>query len=311
MAFNDIIDTSLPQGSDDPAEADDNMRRIQGGFQELLDVDHLFEKTGTEISGADSGEHRKITLRTLSAAVVAALTATKAYLYRLVTDGELYWKDDDDNTLQLTDKGNNLPNATYLKATNEADDGSVDLIKAGASDLATLSDGAVLASATASGDGDRTIADKGYVDAAGPYIKLSDTKAQNTDGGTFTSGSWQTRTLTEETDTGSHCSVSSNQITLDAGTYECRIVCPATFVDRHQARLYNVTGSAVILTGTCEFSGGNTATTHSIIVGRFTIAASKVLEVQHRCDSTQSTNGFGEASNFGSEVYTVAEFWKR
>ena len=102
MAFNDIIDTSLPQGSDDPAEADDNMQRIQGGFQELLDVDHLFEKTGTEISGADSGEHRKITLRTLSAAVVAALTATKAYLYRLVTDGELYFKDASDNTIKLT-----------------------------------------------------------------------------------------------------------------------------------------------------------------------------------------------------------------
>ena len=54
-----------------------------------------------------------------------------------------------------------------------------------------------------------------------PYIKLSDVKSAGTAGGTFTSGSWQTRTLnTEDSDTGGNCSLSSNQFTLDAGTYE-------------------------------------------------------------------------------------------
>lgn len=168
MAFSETYDVATPAGSDDPAEADDRMQEIKAAVQEREDVDHYWEKTGTQVSDADTGEHRKITLRTLSAAVVAALTATKAYLYRLITDGELYWKDDDDNTLQLTDKGNNLPNDTYLKATNKADDGSVDLIKAGRNeaddaDVAFISDAARMASNTAPGE-DTGVANKKYVD---------------------------------------------------------------------------------------------------------------------------------------------------
>jgi len=155
---------------------------------------------------------------------------------------------------------------------------------------------------------------KAYVDAGNAYIKISDVKSQNTDGGGFTSGSWQTRTLnTEDTDTGSLAALSSNQITLSAGTYECRISCPAIDVDRHQTRLRNTTGGTTLLTGTSEFSisGGASDVTRSFIVGRFTVAGSQALEVQHQGGTTQASNGFGEASNFGSEVYTIAEFWKR
>lgn len=166
--FNETYDTATPAGSDDPVEADDRIREVKAAVQERDDVDHLWDKTGTEVSGADTGEHRKITLRTLTAVAVAALTSAKAYLYRLVTDGELYFKDASDNTLQLTDKGNNLPNATYLKATNEADDGSVDLIKAGKNeaddaDVAVISDAARMASNAAPGE-DTGIANKKYVD---------------------------------------------------------------------------------------------------------------------------------------------------
>ena len=100
--FNKTYDTATPAGSDDPAEADDRMREIKAGVQERDDVDHYWPLTGTEVSDADAAEHRKITLRTLSAVVVAALTATKAYLYRLVTDGELYFKDASNNTIKLT-----------------------------------------------------------------------------------------------------------------------------------------------------------------------------------------------------------------
>jgi hypothetical protein len=116
------------------------------------------------------------------------------------------------------------------------------------------------------------------------YINIQDQQAQNTNGGTFTSGAWQTRVLnTEASDTGGYASLSSNQITLAAGTYECFIICPAHHVNRHQARLYNITDAAVVLTGTSEYEGANqTASTNkSIISGRFTLAASKVLEVRY------------------------------
>jgi len=116
MAFTDTYDTATPDGdADSPSEADDRMREIKAAVQERENVDHYWPKTGTEVSDADTGEHRKITLRTLSAAAVAALTAAKAYLYRLVTDGEFYLKDASDNTIQLTSGGKILSASLDMK----------------------------------------------------------------------------------------------------------------------------------------------------------------------------------------------------
>jgi len=145
-----------------------------------------------------------------------------------------------------------------------------------------------------------------------PYIKLSDVKATTTGGGTFTSGDWRKRTVTEETDTGNHVAVSSSVIVLDAGTYECNISCPANGVNSHQARLRNTTGSATILLGTSGRSVSTaTNSSLSIIVGRFTIAAAQNIEIQNKCQTTRENDGFGKAAYSGeSEVYTVAEFWK-
>lgn len=144
------------------------------------------------------------------------------------------------------------------------------------------------------------------------YIKLSDVKAQNTPGGTFNTGAWQTRTLnTEDFDTGNRCTLASNQITLEAGIYECRIRAPAHGVNGYQARLYNVTDTSLILLGTSEGSYATAkANTHSDIVGRFTIPAGKALEVQCKCETSLSPDGFGAEANMASEVYTIAEFWK-
>jgi hypothetical protein len=146
-----------------------------------------------------------------------------------------------------------------------------------------------------------------------PYINVQDQKAQNTAGGTFTSGAWQTRTLnTTAFDTASISSLSSNQVTLPAGTYRCFITCPAANVQGHQARLQNITDATTLLTGTSEWTlaTSNGAVTRSLITGEFTLAASKALSVQHQCFATFATQGFGLAANIGTEVYTVAEFWR-
>ena len=145
------------------------------------------------------------------------------------------------------------------------------------------------------------------------YILIRDQKAQNTDGGTFTSGSWQTRTLnTEVSDAGGHASISSNQITLAAGTYECSIICPAYAVNRHQARLQNITDTSTTLIGTSMYMGvaAGDGVSASIIKGTFTIAGSKTFEVQHQCQTTKTDNGFCFDDNFTTEIYTIAEFWK-
>jgi len=144
------------------------------------------------------------------------------------------------------------------------------------------------------------------------YIKVSDAKIDGTDGGAFNNGAWRTRDInTEDTDTGGHCAIAANQITLQPGTYVCFIRAPGFSVNRHKARLRNITDGATEIDGSsCYSSNGNLVGNDSIMQGRFTIAAAKTFEVQHYCSTTKVNNGFGAASNFGvDEVYTVAEFW--
>lgn len=145
------------------------------------------------------------------------------------------------------------------------------------------------------------------------YIVIQDLKAQGTNGGVFSPGAWQTRDLNSEAvDTGGNASIASNQITLLAGTYRVRIKCPAFAVIRHQARLFDITHSALLLRGSSEYAFDNTAQSSSEIVGRITLAGTTVLEVQHQCESSGISDlGFGNSNSFGGgEVYTIAEFWK-
>jgi hypothetical protein len=148
---------------------------------------------------------------------------------------------------------------------------------------------------------------------AADYFRLHDSKAATTDGGTFTSGAWQKRTLTEDINDISGASVASSVITLPAGTYRCFARCPAYRVDMHVGRLRNTSDNttAIIGGGSRVGEAWSASQSDTIIQGRFTIAAEKTFEVQHRCLTTKADNGFGVFNNFGeNEIYTVAEFWK-
>lgn len=151
-----------------------------------------------------------------------------------------------------------------------------------------------------------------YAYASAPYLQYREEQAQNTNGGTFTSGSWQTRTLnTEVTDTGGHGNLAANQITLDAGTYYAVAHAPAFEVDRHQIRLQNVTAGTTLLVGQSYQAGASDSVTGcAVLMGMFTVAAAQALELQHRCLTTKATTGFGVAANFTTEVYSVIEIWK-
>ena len=146
---------------------------------------------------------------------------------------------------------------------------------------------------------------------AGDYILIRDEKSSGTHGGTFTSGAWRTRDLnTEVVDTGSHASVASNQITLAAGTYRADIFAPGNGVTGHRARLQNITDGTTVLLGSSAYAPNTSPSglSYSVVKGRFTIASTKTLEVQHYCSSTFSTYGFGVALGDGTnEIYTIVE----
>ena len=145
------------------------------------------------------------------------------------------------------------------------------------------------------------------------YAIICDEKTDGTNGGTFTSGAWQTRDLnTEIADPDGIVSISSNQFTLGAGTYLIEASAPAHDCNRHQTRIYNATDSSVVQYGMGELLGtGDTVSSTSLVVGRTTITASKAFEIQHRCQSSKSNLGFGGASSFGGvEIYTLVRIYK-
>ena len=142
------------------------------------------------------------------------------------------------------------------------------------------------------------------------YAILADQKSQNTAGGTFTTGAWRTRDLnTEVSDPDGITSISSNEFTLAAGSYLVRWFCP-TFEGTgsvYQTRLYNVTDTSV--DGTGMSVNAQTAGVHYGIA-RVSPSGSKAYRIEHQCDNTEATNGFGKPANFGTEQYTTVEIFK-
>jgi len=145
---------------------------------------------------------------------------------------------------------------------------------------------------------------------------IADQKANNTAGGTFTSGAWRTRDLnTEISDTGSIVSISSNQFTLGAGTYYIIWAAPAGGVAQHISRLYNITASSTVAqsSNAYDYPDPGLPLDQGYSIG-FAVTAptsSTVYEIQHYGNTTRSTDGFGIAANFGaSEQYTTVTIVK-
>lgn len=144
--------------------------------------------------------------------------------------------------------------------------------------------------------------------AGSSYVRVVEQQAPNTGGGTFTAGAWRVRSLnTELVDTGSIASVASSQVTLPAGTYRFAAYGYARDCAEHRCKLYNATAAADINIGSCARSAGNNSNA-SFVHGRFTLAVSSAIELQHYCNTTGT---FGTAMNDGSvEIYAQVEFWK-
>jgi len=130
---------------------------------------------------------------------------------------------------------------------------------------------------------------------------ISDVKASGSFGGTFTSGSYQTRVLnTLDDPTGIVTSLTSNQFILPIGEYNFEIFGTAYRVGIHKLKLRNITDSTDALIGSTQVSGTADSTTSvSYVSGKVVLAAPKTFELQHRCTTTVATNGFGDAAAFG------------
>lgn len=139
---------------------------------------------------------------------------------------------------------------------------------------------------------------------------ISDIKSSGTNGGTFTSGSWQTRDLNVLEGDSSFISIDNiSAFTLDSGIYQINANAPAKQVDGHQIRLYDTTNSQMISVGTVIRSA--TASPNSILNSVFQINSPTTFVIQHRCEDTNSSlDAMGVGVSWGSSIFTQVRIRK-
>lgn len=132
------------------------------------------------------------------------------------------------------------------------------------------------------------------------YAIFEEVQSSGVDAGTFTSGSWVTRTLNNTSvNVGTSITLASNTITLSPGTYYVTAIVPAYQVGAHQARFYNTTSTSTEILSTSVVEGA------CILKGFVTVATSSNFQVQHQCSTTKATDGLGKGASFGeNNIYT-------
>lgn len=143
-------------------------------------------------------------------------------------------------------------------------------------------------------------------------LHARDEKPQGTPGGQNAATSqWIARTLNAvKVNTIAGASLSSDAVTLPAGTYKYAGSAPAHQVGVHKARLQNVTDNTTIDYGTNESCAATS--TRSLLRGQFTIGSTKQIAVQHITGSDNGVYSLGYNTGMAGaiEVYTEIMFEK-
>lgn len=168
--YTEVNDETKPAGNRARSLGDDDIREFKRIIRERLAEDHQFAADETGLGNI--GTHKKITFSETQGSDPTAYDDC-GYLYIKTVSAvkELFWKGSAGSALQITSggylKGSNirLENNTYLKAKDAAGTGTVDLIKANASDKVVIPDASELAS-DAAPTTDVQIPNKKYVDNA-------------------------------------------------------------------------------------------------------------------------------------------------
>lgn len=140
-----------------------------------------------------------------------------------------------------------------------------------------------------------------------PDAVLWEQQASGTAGGTFTAGSWVTRSLNTEYDPDSVITLASNAFTPTVDGY-IEAEAPGHECGTHQTRLYNVTDSVEVRAGTIGKAPASSTQMLSTVWG--IVEASKEYRIEHRCSSSKGTDGLGVSSPFTNSVFTVVKFWR-
>jgi hypothetical protein len=151
-----------------------------------------------------------------------------------------------------------------------------------------------------------------------PDAVFEDQKASGTAGGSFANGAYRVRdlnTVVRNVIAGASLNAANGQFTLPAGTYWIAWRAPGALVNLHKSRLFNVTDNSVPAGGlgsVAEASNSVGSQTNSEGGVLVTITSAKAFRIEHRCQSTRNTDGFGRAASFGdTETYTRVSICKQ
>lgn len=153
----------------------------------------------------------------------------------------------------------------------------------------------------------------GAVGLFNAYAYVRHELAANTAGGTATSGSWLTLPInTEVFDPDGLLTISSNQLTIGAGTYLVQARAPFFRTGAARLRVQDITNTATLGLGAVAYSNnGANDSGGAHVTARFTLAGSTVIELQYRVEFTKATDGLGTVSNWSVvEVYGELELWR-
>jgi len=140
------------------------------------------------------------------------------------------------------------------------------------------------------------------------YAIFADQKAQNTEGGTFTSGAWRQRdinTTIANTDT-TNITLGTNEFTLLAGNYLIHWEVVAYYVAGAITRLHD--GSSSVGQGLSDYYTNQTPKATGS--ARVTPGTSTTYQIQQYSNGTQPTDGFGKAANISVEQYLTVTIYK-
>lgn len=134
--------------------------------------------------------------------------------------------------------------------------------------------------------------------------------SSGTGGGATSATTWNVRPLnTTKTNQISGASVSSNTVTLPAGTYWVEAWSVGSQTGLHKLRFRNTSDSTTAIVG-LNGQAGNNITTVAPIAGQITIASGKNFQLQHYSTSSQGSGLGAPFSGGDAEVYADLRIWK-
>jgi len=145
------------------------------------------------------------------------------------------------------------------------------------------------------------------------YMYVREEQTSGTNGGTSSTTTTVTRTLnTVKVNTISGASLTSNQVTLPAGTYYIKGSCPAYKSLGIKAFIENITDTTTELVGqSCYCPLTEAGMYIAPVIGKITLAATKIIALQLYTQGGYATYGLGNTVNSGDvEVFSELEIWK-